>query len=184
MNKKETNPVDLVHAEADDLLSMLQANHDQGISSFLGTLSMLVGKESLDDTVKWMVGESAKAPTSVRLITSNVTEKINLLSILLMMQNIQRSSSLISFLKDAEEALFNREMLAAMDAPEILKVYGTAQKSLGNILEYTNKFVQQNKQVLEESSDINNMVEMLMSLSPKEAEKLKDLLGSPEFRSQ
>lgn len=182
-SKKDINPTDLIHAESSDLLAMLQGSHDQNISSFLGTLTMLVGKESLDDTVKWMVGEETKAPASVRFMTSNVTEKISLLSILLMMQNLQRSSSIISYLKDAEEALFNREVLPQMDSSEILKVYSTAQKSLSSILDYTHKFTQQNKDALEESSEINAMVELLMSLSPKEAEKLKDLLKDPSFRS-
>lgn len=180
----EITEKDILQREAKDLMSMLQKDQDDGVQAFLGSMKMIVGAEALEDTVKWMVGESSQPPTAVRLMSSNITEKIELLNILLMMQNLQRSSALVHFMSEAEQMMFDKKTLVALDTPELLKVYDSAQKSLSNILDHTRKFVQKNKSITAQNEEMASVIDMLLSLSPEKYEKLKTSLKDPKLHTE
>lgn len=180
--KKETLSVDtFIQSDAKSLTKIIESQENEGMQSLVGTLRMLVGNDSLEETLKWLAGDIREAPSAVKLVSSNVNEKINMLNILMMMQNIQRSSNIINYLKEAEEMMFNRQVLIDMDTLDTLKVYSQAQKSLSMIFEHSHRFLEQSKTVLDQTEEMSKVIELLLSLSPENYDFIKSLAKDPSI---
>lgn len=166
----------LVYKDSPGFMDILEQAEDSSIDNFLDSIKMIVGKDALQDTVRWLLGEADTPPKSIRLMSSNIAEKIELFNILLMLQNLERSSKIIRFMSEAEEMMFDRQAIAVLNTPELLKVYESAQKSLNSIMDHTRKFMNKNRAIAAQSEDMAKIVDMLLSLPPEKYERLRQYL--------
>jgi len=146
----------------------------------------LFSDENLQDLVDWLTGMSSEPPSDVKKMMNNVATKLNVLIAYINIYNLKRMRNMIANMENIEQYMFSQEKLTSMDSKEMRIVYFEAQKSLIKSLEFSRKFVIQNKEDLKsaESGAEDKLKELLLSMPSGKVEVLEKLVNLPEEEMQ
>lgn len=128
--------------------------------------SDLLSEDDKVELFQWMMGQSVETPAAVQKIATNLATKINIMMGYIITRNLSRIDRLINFMEDSEEYLFDSEELINMDDREdMLEYYKAAGGQMKDMLEWTRKYVYQNKQDLKEAGQtVDKLKSLLMAL--------------------
>jgi thymidylate synthase len=137
--------------------------------------SDLLSEDDKVELFQWMMGQSVETPVAVQKIATNLATKINIMMGYIITRNLSRIDSLINFMEDSEDYLFDAEELINMDDREdMLEYYKAAGGQMKDMLEWTRKYVYQNKQDLKEAGQTVDKLKSLLMALPQDV--LTDLI--------
>jgi hypothetical protein len=137
--------------------------------------SDLLSEDDKVELFQWMMGQSVETPAAVQKIATNLATKINIMMGYIITRNLSRIDSLINFMEDSEDYLFDAEELINMDDREdMLEYYKAAGGQMKDMLEWTRKYVYQNKQDLKEAGQTVDKLKSLLMALPQDV--LTDLI--------
>lgn len=134
----------------------------------------LVTEKDAEEFFKWIIGVSKTPPQSIQRIITNIAQKINVAMGYLITLNLSRADHVSKFMKKAEEELFDVNKIYTNDMDENKELYELANKALKDNLEWTRKFISQNKEGLEDAGESVDTLKALLLSLPKD--KLEWLL--------
>lgn len=138
----------------------------------------LITEEESMEMFKWMMGMTPEPPEAVQRISSNMATKINIAMGYVIAMNIKRIDHLSKFMKESEDYLFDANQLINEDDKDtMIKYYEIAGSQMKSALEWTRKYVYQNKKELKEAGKrIDKLQSLLMTLPQETLESLIDSL--------
>ena len=138
----------------------------------------LITEEESMEMFKWMMGMTPEPPEAVQRISSNMATKINIAMGYVIAMNIKRIDHLSKFMKESEDYLFDATQLINEDDKDtMIKYYEIAGSQMKSALEWTRKYVYQNKKELKEAGKrIDKLQSLLMTLPQETLESLIDSL--------
>lgn len=139
----------------------------------------LITEEDSKELFKWMMGMTSEPPEAVQKIAANMATKINIAMGYVIAMNLKRIDHLSKFMKDTEDYLFDAQQLIRADnKDDMLKYYQTAGMQMKDALEWTRKYVYQNKKELKEAGKRIDKIQSLLMTLPKDT--LESLIDSLE----
>ncbi len=120
---------------------------------------------------QWISGQVMDPPDAVRRVVTNLSQKINMAMGYLTTINLSRMTRISDFMEAAEQELFSVGRVESMDNEQLLELYGQAQKILSTSMDFSRKFLFQNKDMLD-MSEVDEIRTLLGNLPP---DRLKDL---------
>lgn len=148
-------------------------------SDFDNLPSDLLSEDDKVELFQWMMGQTVETPAAVQKIATNLATKINIMMGYIITRNLSRIDSLINFMEDSEDYLFDAEELINMDDREdMLEYYKAAGGQMKDMLEWTRKYVYQNKQDLKEAGQTVDKLKSLLMALPQDV--LTDLIDHLE----
>lgn len=127
----------------------------------------LITEEDSKELFKWMMGMTSEPPEAVQKIAANMATKINIAMGYVIAMNLKRIDHLSKFMKETEDYLFDASHMIANeeDKDKMLEYYESAGKQMKSALEWTRKYVYQNKKELKEAGKrVDKLKSLLMSL--------------------
>ena len=104
-------------------------------------------KTQVDEFMKWMASE-VENPGGMSGIS--IKDKTGPLATISMMATVRRILNLYRFIMAVEKEIFNPEAFSMLEYEQKMAVYGSANRSLANNLEFFRKFLIQNRDLLGE----------------------------------
>lgn len=153
--------------ESSNLASLVQDEMQRELSTSTA--------EAQAEFFNWVTGQISDPPDSVKRVVSNITQKINVTMGYLTAMNLSRMNRISNFMAVAEEELFSSTRVASMSPEELSKMYDRAQKILATSMDFSRKFIFQNKD-LDASTEVDEIKTLLGSLPPDRLKQLKEFL--------
>lgn len=139
----------------------------------VGIPENLVTDEDAEELLRWMMGLTSSPPKSIQKLMSNLATKLNVAMATLVTMNLSRMKTLSNFLQQSEEYVFDKSKIASMEDEDIVALYEKANKSLNSTMEFTRKFIVQNKDSLQGGSKEIDEIKELLSTLP--VDKIKEI---------
>jgi len=144
-------------------------------SDFDDLPSDMLSEEDKVELFQWMMGQSVETPAAVQKIATNLATKINIMMGYIITRNLSRIDNLINFMEESEDYLFDAEELINLDdRDDMLEYYKAAGSQMKDMLEWTRKYVYQNKQDLKEAGQTVDKLKSLLMALPQDV--LTDLI--------
>ena len=120
-------------------------------------------KRQVDD---WLKGRVRETPEVVRTLTNNIQEKLNYTLCSILISNMRRSINLLNYVEKVERTIFSEENANLPYSDDLKTDYMNANKTLNQALEFTRKFMIQNKESLTPDDSTVDEVKTLLSQLP------------------
>lgn len=146
----------------------------------------VVPEELISDTdaqeyIKWVLGLVQEPPSSLERLINNLSNKLNMGMAHILAMNMQRSNKLVSYMRAAEDVLFDEKNILNKDEDAIKELYDKASKTLNSTLEFTRKYVSQNKDNLKAGGESDKIKDMLLTLPQSKLENIAKKLENGEL---
>lgn len=133
-----------------------------------------------DEFFNWLCGRRESMPDFVENLVNNLAYKINTSMGFLCAMSISRLYKLTQFMSEAEDILFDPNMLKAMSTKEISEVYKTASTTIMQTMEFIRRYLAQNQDAInfDTNSGSSAVSQLLSTLPPEKLAQLKALFLS------
>jgi hypothetical protein len=133
-----------------------------------------------DEFFNWLCGRRETMPDFVEGLVNNLAYKINTSMGFLCAMSVSRLYKLTQFMNDAEDMLFDPNMLKAMSTKEIMDVYKTASTVIMQTMEFIRRYLAQNQDAInfDTNSGSSAVSQLLSTLPPEKLAQLKALFLS------
>ena len=133
-----------------------------------------------DEFFNWLCGRRESMPDFVEGLVNNLAYKINTSMGFLCAMSVSRLYKLTQFMNDAEDMLFDPNMLKAMSTKEIMDVYKTASTVIMQTMEFIRRYLAQNQDAInfDTNSGSSAVSQLLSTLPPEKLAQLKALFLS------
>ena len=122
-------------------------------------------KRQVDD---WLKGKIRETPEVVRTLTNNIQEKLNYSMCAIIASNMRRAINLLNYIEKVERTIYSEENANLPYSDDLKTGYMNANKTLNQALEFTRKFMLQNKESLTPDESTVDEVKTLLSQLPIE----------------
>ncbi len=133
-----------------------------------------------DEFFNWLCGRSESIPPFVEGLVNNLAYKINTSMGFLCAMSVSRLYRLTQFMSEAEEIIFDPNMLKAMSTKEITETYKTASTVIMQTMEFIRRYLAQNQDAInfDTNSGSSAVSQLLSTLPPEKLAQLKALFLS------
>ena len=136
-------------------------------------------KRQVDD---WLKGKIRETPEVVRTLTNNIQEKLNYTLCCILISNLRRSVNLLNYVEKTERTIYSEENANLPYSDDLKTDYMNANKTLTQALEFTRKFMIQNKEALKPDDTKVDEVKTLLSQLPIERlNRIADAIAKGEI---
>lgn len=128
----------------------------------------------------WLSGRG-EIPQDIRLLGEDVNKKMHNFLVFSILAQFQRIPALFEFVKQSEKQLYKSDEIESMSVIELNDKYSRATTELDNVLEFSRKFLVQNKS----QGDVGNkedlvLLDKIKSLSVEKVKSVIDLIEELE----
>ena len=133
-----------------------------------------------DEFFNWLCGRRETMPPFVEGLVNNLAYKINTSMGFLCAMSVSRLYKLTQFMSEAEDKLFDPELIKVMDSKEILDAYKTASTVIMQTMEFIRRYLAQNQDAInfDTNSGSSAVSQLLSTLPPEKLAQLKALFLS------
>lgn len=133
-----------------------------------------------DEFYEWLCGKKEKMPDFVEGLVNNLAYKINISMGYLCAMSVSRLYKLTKFMNDAEDILFDPNMLRTLTTKELTDVYKTASVTIMQTMEFIRRYLSQNQEAInfDTNSGSSAVSQLLSTLPPEKLAQLKALFMS------
>ena len=149
---------DLNNLGLPDLSSLVQQANLENILS--------ITNEEQQEISDWLKGKTRETPEVVRTLTNNIQEKLNYSLCAVITANMRRSITLLNYIEKVERTIYSEENANQPYSDNLKTDYLNANKTLVQALEFTRKFMIQNRDCLTPDDTKVDEVKTLLSQLP------------------
>ena len=162
--------------EDNETIAVLADTIENTLQEEVSTLSTV----QKDEFYEWLCGKKEKMPVFVEGLVNNLAYKINTSMGYLCAMSVSRLYKLTKFMNDAEDILFDPNMLRTLSSKELTDVYKTASVTIMQTMEFIRRYLAQNQDAInfDANSGSSAVSQLLSTLPPEKLSQLKALFLS------